>query len=213
VLDRLEAMGELDNTWIFYTADHGMAIGRHGLQGKQNLYEHTWRVPFVVKGPGVAAGSRASGNIYLGDLLATFCDVAGIDAPETNEGASFLPVLRGTQPTIRDVVYGVYCGGQKPGMRSVRKGDWKLIKYESPSGGLHTQLFNLLENPHEFLIEHHTAAVANRIAMEPSAGHINLADVPECKAKRQEMEAVLLQQMAHHDDPYRFSDQPAAATP
>jgi arylsulfatase A-like enzyme len=50
VLARLEEMGELENTYIFYTADHGIAIGRHGLQGKQNLYEHTWRVPMIVKG-------------------------------------------------------------------------------------------------------------------------------------------------------------------
>ncbi|MDP7573428.1 MAG: sulfatase-like hydrolase/transferase, partial [Myxococcota bacterium] len=55
VLERLESMGELDNTYVVYTADHGMAIGRHGLQGKQNLYEHTWRVPLIVKGPGIAA--------------------------------------------------------------------------------------------------------------------------------------------------------------
>lgn len=61
VLEKLKAMGELDNTYVIYTADHGIAIGRHGLQGKQNLYEHTWRVPFIVKGPGIAAGSRVRG--------------------------------------------------------------------------------------------------------------------------------------------------------
>ncbi len=97
VLRKLEAMGELDNTWIFYTSDHGIAIGRHGLQGKQNLYQHTWRVPFVVKGPGIKPGSRAEGNIYLLDVLATLCDIAGIPAPETNEGISFKPVLQGRQ--------------------------------------------------------------------------------------------------------------------
>ena len=53
-------MGELDNTYVVYTADHGMAIGRHGLQGKQNIYEHTWRIPFIVKGPGIEAGSKGS---------------------------------------------------------------------------------------------------------------------------------------------------------
>ena len=96
VLRKLEAMGELDNTYIFYMADHGMAIGRHGLQGKQNLYQHTWRIPLIVKGPGIQAGSRVEGNVYLLDMLATLCDLAGVPAPETNEGISFKSVLAGT---------------------------------------------------------------------------------------------------------------------
>ncbi len=209
VLDRLAALGELDNTWIFYTSDHGIAIGRHGLQGKQNLYEHTWRVPFIVKGPGVKPASRVPGNIYLGDSLATLCDIAGIKPPETNEGTSFLPVLQGRQQTVRDTLYGVYCGGQKPGMRSVRRGDWKLIKYESATGGLHTQLFNLRDNPHELLEEHHAAEVAPQLLSAPAATQRNLADDPAHERQRQELEALLLAEMQRHDDPYRFSDQPA----
>ncbi|MEO8268130.1 MAG: sulfatase-like hydrolase/transferase, partial [Aureliella sp.] len=70
VLEKLTAMRELDNTYIVYTSDHGIAVGRHGLQGKQNLYEHTWRVPYIVKGPGIKPGSRAPGNVYLLDTLA-----------------------------------------------------------------------------------------------------------------------------------------------
>ena len=208
VLERLESLGELDDTWIFYTADHGMAIGRHGLQGKQNLYEHTWRVPFIVKGPGVRPGSRAQGNVYLGDTLATLCEICGIEPPASNEGQSFLPVLTGRQDTVRDVVYGVYAGGRQPGIRSVRRGDWKLVKYESPAGGLHTQLFNLQDNPHEFLAEHHAPAVATRLASAPRPGQRNLAADPAHAAKLAEMEALLLAEMRRHDDPLRFSDQP-----
>ena len=78
VLAKLKEMGELDNTYIFYTADHGIAIGRHGLMGKQNLYEHTWRVPYIVKGPGIKPGTRATGNIYLLDTLRTMCELAGV---------------------------------------------------------------------------------------------------------------------------------------
>ena len=85
-------MGELDNTYIIYPSDHGMAIGRHGLQGRQNLYEHTWRVPYIVTGPGIMKG-RVQGNIYRMDTLATLCDLARIKAPATNEGTSFKPVL------------------------------------------------------------------------------------------------------------------------
>ncbi len=67
VLDRLETMGELENTVVVYTSDHGIAIGRHGLMGKQNLYEHSWRVPMIAAGPGIAEGLRVKGNVYLGD--------------------------------------------------------------------------------------------------------------------------------------------------
>ncbi len=160
VLAKLESIGELENTYVIYTADHGMAIGRHGLQGKQNLYEHTWRVPLIVKGPGIEPGSRARGNVYLLDVLATLCDLAEVETPESSEGVSFVPVLEGERETVRDVLYGVYCGGTKPGIRCVRRGDWKLIKYDVMDGDVQeTQLFDLSRNPMEFLAEHQDDAV------------------------------------------------------
>ena len=198
VLKKLEEMGELDNTYIFYTADHGIAIGRHGLMGKQNLYEHTWRVPFIVKGPGIKAGTRVEGNIYLLDVLPTFCELAGIEQPETVEGMSFAPVLKGKKKSIRDIMYGVYSGGTKPGMRAVKKGDWKLIKYDVMDGAVHeTQLFNLAKNPNEFLPEHGKTG-----EMET-----DLAENPEYAEKLKEMETLLLEQMEKYDDPYRLWDQ------
>lgn len=199
VLSKLEAMGELDNTYIIYTSDHGIAIGRHGFQGKQNLYEHTWRVPFIVKGPGIPAGKRVKGNMYLLDVLPTLCDLADIEAPETVEGKSVVPVLKGEKEVIRDVMYGVYAGGTKPGMRTVKKGDWKLIKYDVMDGAVReTQLFNLAENPNEYLPEHHKAG-----EMET-----DLAENPKYAEKLAEMEALLLEQMIENDDPYRLWNQP-----
>ena len=115
----------------------------------------------VIKGPGLKAGIRVTGNVYLMDMLNTLCDVTGVPAPETAEGKSLKPVLEGKQKSLRDVLYGVYCGGTKPGMRSVRKGDWKLIKYQSPTGVRETQLFNLGANPHEFIQQHHDATLAS----------------------------------------------------
>lgn len=199
VLTKLEVMGELENTYIFYTADHGIAIGRHGLQGKQNLYEHTWRVPFIVKGPGIKPGSRVAGNIYLLDTVATLCDLAGIPAPESNEGLSFKPVLDGMQATIRDVLYGTYSGGTKPGMRCVKKGNWKLIKYDVLDGTVReTQLFDLATNPNELLTEHGKTDLALS----------NLASDPKHAGKLAEMENLLLSEMRRLNDPYRLWNQP-----
>jgi choline-sulfatase len=214
VLQKLDAMGELENTWIFYTADHGIAIGRHGLQGKQNLYQHTWRVPFIAKGPGIKPGSRAEGNIYLLDVIATLCDIAGITPPETNEGISFKPVLEGRQQIIRDVLYGVHCGGTKPGMRCVKKGDWKLIKYDGNDGTVHeTQLFNLAENPEELLKEHHDPAVIALTGVTPAEDQLNLAGDPRYADKLAEMEALLLFEMRRLHDPWRLWNQPGDNLP
>ncbi|MEK6232779.1 MAG: sulfatase-like hydrolase/transferase [Luteolibacter sp.] len=197
VLKKLEAMGELENTYVIYTSDHGMAIGRHGLQGKQNLYEHTFRVPYIVMGPGVKKG-RAPGNIYLLDTLATLCDLAGIPAPESNEGESFKSVLTGEGKTVRDTLYGAYTGGTKPGIRCVKNGDWKLIKYDTLDGAVHeTQLFNLAENPNEFLLEHGKD--------DPKFN--DLAEDPKHATKLAEMEALLLSEMTRLNDPYRLWNQ------
>jgi len=199
VLKQLEDMGELDNTYIVYTADHGMAIGRHGLQGKQNLYQHTWRVPCIVKGPGIKAGTRAVGNTYLLDSLATICDLAGVDSPATDEGISFKPVLTGEKDTVRDTLFGVYNGGTKPGMRCVRKGNWKLIKYDVMDSTVReTQLFNLAENPNEFIAEHNKS----------DAKLTDLAEDPAYAEKLKEMEALLLAEMRRLDDPWRLWNQP-----
>jgi len=209
VLQRLDSLGEADRTYIIYTSDHGIAIGRHGLQGKQNLYEHTWRVPMLAKGPGISAGSRAKGNVYLADLLATICDLTGVPTPETNQGSSFAGVLRGRQQAIRDVLYGAYCGGTKPGMRCVKRGDWKLIQYDVLDGKVRqTQLFDLSRNPNELLIQHHVDSVVALTGNKPEPNQVNLADDPQYARKLAEMKALLLEEMKRRKDPFRLWDQP-----
>lgn len=209
VLEKLKSTGELDNTYILYTSDHGIAIGRHGLQGKQNLYQHTWRVPLIVKGPGIAPGSRAEGNVYLLDILATLCDFAGIPTPETNEGMSFKPVLMGQKESLREVMYGVYNGGTKPGMRCVKQGDWKLIEWDVLDGKVRkTQLFNLSENPLEFLEEHHRPEVSELTGTKPLPHQTNLANDPRYASKLAQMRQLLLAEMIRLDDPWRLWNQP-----
>jgi len=214
VMAKLKELGQLDNTYVIYTADHGMSIGRHGLMGKQNLYQHTWRVPFIVAGPGIQAGQRLEGNIYLLDVLTTLCDLAGFSAPDTSEGTSFKPVLEGKQNQVRDVVYGAYCGGSKPGIRCVKQGDWKLTEYESPDRKvIETQLFNLSENPGELIEQHRSASVVSLVQSTPKTNQTNLANDPKYAAKLSEMRSILLAEMRRLDDPFRFSNQPEDGLP
>ncbi|WP_411847248.1 sulfatase-like hydrolase/transferase [Roseibacillus persicicus] len=208
VMKKLEEMGELENTYILFTSDHGIAVGRHGLTGKQNLYEHTWRVPFLASGPGIEPGSRAPGRGYLLDILPTVCELAEVPVPATAQGKSLKPVLLGEKKAVRDVLYGAYCGGTKPGMRSVRKGDWKLIKYDVLDGKVReTQLFNLKENPDELLAEHQAEEVVAATGIKPEALQVDLAEKPEYSEKLAEMEALLLREMTRLEDPYRLWDQ------
>ena len=115
----------------------------------------------------------------------------------------------GSRDRIRNVMYGAYCGGTKPGMRSVRKGDWKLIKYDVLEGKVRqTQLFNLKQNPEELLAEHQEQNIISKTGNKPKKFQINLAKNPKYSKKLKEMEALLLSEMKRLDDPYRFWDQP-----
>ena len=66
--------------------------------------------------------------------MPTLCEIAGITIPETVDGISFNKVLTGKKNKVRNVLYGAYSGGFKPGMRSIKKGNWKLIKYDVMDG-------------------------------------------------------------------------------
>ncbi|MGJ8642232.1 MAG: sulfatase-like hydrolase/transferase [Luteolibacter sp.] len=182
----------LDNTYIIFTSDHGIAIGRHGLQGKQNLYEHTWRVPYIVRGPGIAAGSETDALVYLHDTFPTLCDLAGLDIPstiDTNDGQSFRDVLEGNGEG-RNALYGTYAGGDKPGMRAITDGRFKLIKYDVDGDATQvTQMFDLETNSFELLPEH---------------GVPNIATLPAYAAIRQRLEETLTQQRIVNADPYAF---------
>jgi hypothetical protein len=110
---------------------------------------------------------------------------------------------------MRDVLYGVHCGGTKPGMRCVKSGDWKLIKYDGANGTVHeTQLFNLAENPYELLQEHHDPQVIALTGHRPEKHQVNLARDPRYAGKLQEMEELLLAEMRRLHDPWRLWDQP-----
>lgn len=130
------------DTLVIFTSDHGLALGSHGLLGKQNLYDHSVRSPLVVVGPGVPAGKKSSAMVYLFDLFPTAAEVCGVKLPDGVDGKSLVPVMTGKQEKVRDVVFGAYRQFQ----RSVRTESWKLIRYPHVN---RTQLFDLKADPDE----------------------------------------------------------------
>ncbi|MDY0167009.1 MAG: sulfatase-like hydrolase/transferase [Thermoguttaceae bacterium] len=126
ILDALEKSGKRDNTWIFFTSDHGLAVGHHGLFGKQNMYDHSVRVPLLVVGPGVPAGKKIDSPVYLQDVMPTALELAGVPKPEHVDFHSLLPLVRGeTDSHAYESIYGAYLGLQ----RAITHDGWKLIAY------------------------------------------------------------------------------------
>lgn len=149
VLKTLEATGQLENTLIIYTADHGLAVGQHGLLGKQNLYSHSIRVPSIFAGPGVPEGKTVDALTYLYDVFPTVCELTAVACPDTVEGKSLVPLMEGSAERVRETVFAAYRDIQ----RTVSDGRWKLIRYyvseETGAGTNRIQLFDLANDPGE----------------------------------------------------------------
>lgn len=141
ILDAIERRGLAGNTVVAYAADNGLALGSHGLLGKQSVYEHSMRVPLVIAGPGIPAGRESSAFAYLFDLYPTLARLAGAE-PAGLDGCDLRPIWEGTAAAVRDAVFLPFQDIQ----RAVRDERWKLIVY--PKIGFE-QLFDLREDPDE----------------------------------------------------------------
>ncbi len=142
ILEALRDAGHEGDTIVVFASDHGLAIGSHGLMGKQNLYEHSMRAPAVLAGPGVPVGRRIDAIAYLHDLFPTLGELAGVAGPEGSEGLSLVPVLKGETRTRRTDVLTAYRDVQ----RAIRDERWKLIVYPRVN---RVQLFDLRDDPDE----------------------------------------------------------------
>jgi len=160
IMDALERSGYRDNTIVIYAADHGLAMGSHGLLGKQNVYEHSQKSPLIFVGPGIPNGESRS-LTYLLDIFPTVASLLGISPPAELDGEDLSAIWNGETSEVRDSLFLAFTDV----MRSVRDERYKLILY--PQLGF-TQLFdlaadadettNLASNPsHETRIEDMTA--------------------------------------------------------
>ena len=141
IVAAIKASDQADSTIIVFCSDHGLAMGSHGLRGKQNMYEHTIRVPMIFVGPGIPAGKQFQGQAYLRDLFPTLLELAGLQ-PVDCDGKSQVPVLRGKRPDMYDFTVGYFRDSQ----RMIRTDRWKLIEYPLVN---RTQLFDLVNDPLE----------------------------------------------------------------
>jgi len=144
VLETLRQTGHAEDTIVVFAADNGLALGRHGLFGKQNLYEHSVHVPLIFCGPDVHRGEKREAFCYLIDIYPTLCELAGLQTPDTVEGRSLVPVLRDAEVKVRDTLFSAYRDFQ----RAVRDERFKLIEYHV-AGTRTRQLFDLQNDPWE----------------------------------------------------------------
>ena len=141
MLDAIESAGLDKTTYIFFTADNGLALGHHGLFGKQSMYEHSMRVPLIATGPGIGRGKIES-PVYLQDIMPTSLELAGIKKPDYVQFESLLPVMRGQADSSYDAIYGAYLDLQR---MAVCDG-YKIILYPAIKKVL---LYNLRQDPDE----------------------------------------------------------------
>jgi len=151
VLDALDRSGQATNTFVFLTGDNGLSVGQHGFMGKQNMFEHSMKVPLLAAGPGIPKGKTIDVPVYLQDIMPTTLELAGAEVPPHVRFKSLLPLLRDGHTVHYDAVYGAYMNLQ----RMLRVGDMKLIWYPKPNVFL---LFDLAKDPYEL----------NDLAADPS---------------------------------------------
>jgi len=184
ILAALDARGLSEDTIVIYTSDHGLGVGQHGLMGKQNLYDHSMRIPLIMRGPGIPRGLTCDALLYLLDLYPTLLELAGVDVPETCDGHSLAALLNGVTYKHRRQIFSAYQGvfghpqGQ-PWQRSIKDERNKLIQ-TVVEGEETWQLFDLAADPYE---------------------RVNLIDQPDYDKVTQRLRAGLRDRQTRANDP------------
>jgi arylsulfatase A-like enzyme len=151
VLDWLDDEGLAAETIVIYTTDNGFYLGDLGLFDKRFMYEPGLRVPLIARGPGIVPGSTPDQLVANVDLAPTILDLAGLPVPESMQGRSVAPLLRGQRPADwRTSVYYRYY--HDPGHHNtrahygVRTATHKLIHYWKQDAW---ELYDLVRDPTE----------------------------------------------------------------
>jgi N-acetylglucosamine-6-sulfatase len=165
IIDRLDQLGELDNTYLVFTADNGWFNGEHHIElGKHLMYEPSIRVPLLVRGPGIPAGVVSEELIANVDLAATFAAVVDVAAGRIVDGRSLLPYaqdpqLRSARPVLLDAPHEQVVRGSRDGADTIvevppllglRTTRYAYVEYGSGD----VELYDLLIDPYQLESRH-----------------------------------------------------------
>jgi len=186
LIEALAKSNQLENTLIVFAGDSGLAVGQHGLLGKQNLYDDAGvHIPLILAGPDIPHNQRRSALVTTCDIFPTLCDLTGITTPRSMDGRSMMPLLPDPGARTRECIYLAYREYQ----RAVVEPRYKLIEYVQviqtvkgqtrTAGTRFTQLFDLQQDPWET---------------------INLAHDPVHISTRQRLQHKLLKLRQEYDD-------------
>ena len=138
ILDAVTTAGLDKNTIVIFAADNGLAVGQHGLLGKQSVYEHSVSVPMIWRGPGLPAGEKTDARVYVTEVFPTLCELLGLEKPASSDTDSFAASLKQPEKPFHDDLFFAF----RDLHRGVNDGHYKLIEY-NVNGVRHTQLFSL----------------------------------------------------------------------
>src|SRR5215210_5830064 len=145
VVHRLRDRGQLNDTYIVFTSDNGYELGQHRIaKGKSWPYEESIRMPLLIRGPGVQAGSTTNKLALNTDYFPTFTDLAGVPTPSYVDGRSLRPILKGNKPTTwRSAILLESRGQAEYGIRTSK--NKKYVEYQDGP----RELYNLNTDPYE----------------------------------------------------------------
>ena len=179
LLDELERLGCLEDTYVVYTTDHGDMAAEHGLWWKRTYYEQSARVPLLISGPGITGGANVSCPVELVDLFPTFCHWADIDIPSGLDGESLCSLLEAyPEDRLKKFARSELLGERKATQfRMIRDERWKLVEF--PNAPI--RLFDLENDPDEL------CDVAEKPPSDAPVG--KLRDLLNCNGSWKELDA------------------------
>jgi arylsulfatase len=148
LLAQLDERGQLDNTWIVYSADHGEMLGDHGLMAKMNFYRSSVRVPLIVRPPSGTTGRVETAPVQAFDVAATLLDAGNAPALDGAPARSLVPLVTGNGGTSRDYLASMI--RMRPGLptwQAITDGHWRATI--NADTGEASELFDLDADPDE----------------------------------------------------------------